>query len=312
MPINGSELGLFWQYLGKFYKNNLGKYYLVLIATCTSLLMLLLQQNFTRNISTASDGKRSILLEPNFKAMAELFENGCDPNKVQNLVVPGSSSEFISNSQHGQDRWIYDNVFSRLLQSNKTGYFIEFGARDGITHSNTYAFEKMGWSGILVEPNDIEFKQIAKNRPRSKALHGALCDRREIRNFWVVSWPGWSGLETNLRKSGASDVIENKVASGEWKKTVVPIKCLYLQDHLDKMHINLLSADCEGCENEVLESINWDLVLIDVIAIERQCSKPIVEFEFIWFIQKKGFKLVNWASSDLIFVRQELATSLNL
>jgi len=34
------------------------------------------------------------------------------------------------------------------------GYFVDIGAHDGITNSNSYIFEKyFGWSGICVEPN---------------------------------------------------------------------------------------------------------------------------------------------------------------
>jgi len=52
-----------------------------------------------------------------------------------------------------------------LLDNKKNGYFVEFGACDGLLFSNTLLLEKsFGWDGILAEPNRSYHKQIRKNR----------------------------------------------------------------------------------------------------------------------------------------------------
>ena len=59
----------------------------------------------------------------------------------------------------------FDNIKSQINQDifvlytldwKREGYFVEFGATNGIDLSNTYLLEKnFGWKGILSEPNLI-------------------------------------------------------------------------------------------------------------------------------------------------------------
>jgi hypothetical protein len=46
----------------------------------------------------------------------------------------------------------------------RDGFFIEAGAHDGVEASNTlYLEKKMGWKGLLVEPNPDTFAGIIYN-----------------------------------------------------------------------------------------------------------------------------------------------------
>ena len=51
-------------------------------------------------------------------------------------------------SQLGQDRFLNENYFKNKL----TGTFVDIGAHDGNTYSNSKFFENLGWSGLCVEP----------------------------------------------------------------------------------------------------------------------------------------------------------------
>ena len=78
-----------------------------------------------------------------------------------------------SRSQSKEDLFAVDHFFG----SKKAGTFIELGALDGVTFSNTYLFEKcLNWNGILIEPSKRNFKQLMQNRPDQALLHAAICD----------------------------------------------------------------------------------------------------------------------------------------
>ena len=47
--------------------------------------------------------------------------------------------------------------------NSRNGYFVELGANDGITQSNTKHYELYkGWQGVLIEPSPKQFKRLKK------------------------------------------------------------------------------------------------------------------------------------------------------
>jgi len=44
------------------------------------------------------------------------------------------------------------NIFDKYFDINKKGVFVDVGAYDGLTHSNTIGLAAMGWRGICIEP----------------------------------------------------------------------------------------------------------------------------------------------------------------
>lgn len=63
-------------------------------------------------------------------------------------------------SQNGQGRFFINELFA----GQKKGVFIDVGANDGITFSNTYALEQIGWTGICIEPHPDIFLKLRGNR----------------------------------------------------------------------------------------------------------------------------------------------------
>lgn len=59
--------------------------------------------------------------------------------------------------------WVSEKILKYLDYDG--GIYIESGANDGVTQSNTYYLEKnKGWSGILIEPSESSFELCKQNR----------------------------------------------------------------------------------------------------------------------------------------------------
>ena len=117
------------------------------------------------------------------------------------LLLPDSKRvEEFYRAQAGQDKWIFENLFGSNVDGarNRGGFFIEFGARNGVEHSNTYFFETfLGWYGLLIEANPKEQGNIVMDRPASAVVNGAVCEKQGgTVTFFDANKGGWGGVKT--------------------------------------------------------------------------------------------------------------------
>ena len=61
--------------------------------------------------------------------------------------------------QHGEDC-----LLSEFFKDESTGVYVDFGAFDGKHLSNTYIFDKLGWSGVCVEADTRYFNLCEQGR----------------------------------------------------------------------------------------------------------------------------------------------------
>jgi len=147
-------------------------------------------------------------------------------------------------SQFGQDKWVLQNVRGK-------GYFVDIGATNGISLSNTHALEKAGWTGICVEPHDEAFKKLQKNR-KCHVCDLCVLDRTGLEvDFCKAQKPNpvWSGIP--------SFFSDGRKRKGE----IVKKKTISLNDLLDHFNapkwIGYLSIDTENSEWKILEGFDF-------------------------------------------------------
>jgi hypothetical protein len=96
------------------------------------------------------------------RKLAAEISRGLNISPINKLLLK-QISEIISGvefiGQELQDMYAY-----LYFKGKKDGFFIDIGAYDGITISNTYALEKIGWKGICVEPVPEIYDRLIKNR----------------------------------------------------------------------------------------------------------------------------------------------------
>lgn len=187
------------------------------------------------------------------------------PQHSKELVAP-----FLpySKSQLGQD------LFALAYgESTSAKFFVEFGATDGVSLSNTWLLEKMlGWNGILAEPAKIWHNDLFLNRTcaiETKCVarySGHRCRFVEVNRSEVAS-PELSGL-AEFAKNGdwASSIRANC-------STAYEVETISLNDLLDAHNapadIQFLSLDTEGSELDILMGYKFGDRKIRSICVEH-------------------------------------------
>ena len=197
------------------------------------------------------------------------------------------------SSQSGQDKIIKEVFFN----NKKNGFFIEIGAYDGIMGSNCYYFEKyLNWDGIAVEPSNIQFEKLKKNR-KCKVLNDAISNEVKEVEFMEVTegLTQMSGINDDSFKRNIN-IISNNQGS---KMKAISIKTITFDQIVSKnTKIDYLSIDIEGGEMNLLNSINFSDYEIKVISVENNIPKTQ---NFKNFFDTKNFTYYDRVGQDEIF-----------
>ncbi len=161
----------------------------------------------------------------------------------------------------------------------KTGFFIEMGAMDGITYSNTLHLEKYkNWTGILVEPSIAEYEMCVENRPTSKVFN-FLCSSYDnegkeylFYDMGAMSYSKFANSDNDyLEHHKNAKIILDKFSKNEKSYNVKTISISKLLDSSNSPKlINFFSLDVEGAEIEVLNGFNFDKYKIQYLLIESR------------------------------------------
>jgi len=168
----------------------------------------------------------------------------------------------------------------------RDGFYVELGANDGITQSNTYHFEKYkNYSGILIEPIPGKFTECKKNRSTRNHFVNCACVGFDYKKSTMELV--YSNLMTTSLE-GDSDILERMehAKSGEHLikdeiyKFVIQAKTLtdILIEAGAPKKIDFLSLDVEGSEIEVLQGLDFERFIFGLMCIESRDFSKLHDF----------------------------------
>ena len=203
-------------------------------------------------------------------------------------------------SQIGQDKYINEKIFRGM----ENGFFVDIGAHDGITFSNSYFFENhKNWKGICVEPLPEVFELLKKNR-QSICVEGAVSTEDGYQEFLRVQGltrtEMLSGL-VNKYNTQHKGRINQEIQKFGGNSKIIKVKTFTLQSILDRHNIteiDLCSIDTEGAEMAVIQSIDFNKVKIECIVTENNYGEKNVEE----YLKLQGFRLVEKLDFDDIYL----------
>ena len=145
---------------------------------------------------------------------------------------------------------------------NYVGTFLDVGAYDGISDSNTHALSLKGWKGVYIEPNLKTFVTLEKNKGNDHiCLHGS-CDRSEgIKKLLLSEVPQQSTLCTQTTEiPHVSDLFNGFEYVSAW--TINQLNGTF-------GNFDFISIDAEGLDYDVLCGSVHALLYCKLICVEK-------------------------------------------
>lgn len=174
------------------------------------------------------------------------------------------------HSQYQQDRLLHQFLFQGL----EGGTFVDIGAHDGVTLSNSLFFEKnLGWQGICVEADPSSFADLQRNRPTAVNLN--LAAGSASRSAAFIQVEGYSQMLSGFAAAVDHDRIDREIAEHGGKKRIVSVDVRRVDSLLreqDITSVHYLSLDVEGAELDVLAGIDFSAVEVHAMTIEYGSS----------------------------------------
>lgn len=204
-------------------------------------------------------------------------------------------------SQLGQDK-----IVDGYLHGKRDGVFVDIGAYDGVTFSNTLMLEReRGWTGICIEPLPDVCVELRKNR-RCICVQACVGNREEPAvDFLAVQSPVvrarmLSGVLSEYDPHHLAR-IDNELNEFGGSKSViqVPMRPLHavLHEHgID--HVDYLSIDTEGSELMILRSTILSAIGSPCLTIENSYNDPAIDAA----LREQGYRLHTTIAWDRFYV----------
>lgn len=200
----------------------------------------------------------------------------------------------MSYSQNNEEE-----IIRRYFGNNK-GTFLDIGANDGITLSNTFALANAGWKGTLVEASPSAYERLQTCYSNMTGF--------DLINTAVGSHNGKIVLHDSgehLGKGDTSLVSTTKEAERDrWLNHVfndVTVACCtfqVLQGLTQYRKFDFISMDIEGMEMEVLPQMDLKALGCRLLCVEFN-GKEQDKFDAI--VLPQGYKLIHKNAENLIY-----------
>jgi FkbM family methyltransferase len=202
-----------------------------------------------------------------------------------------------------------DLIIEHYFRNKKKGVYIDVGAYHPVMGNNTFKLFNKGWSGINI---DLDFHTIDifnNFRPNDDNIISAVSDTIEKKKLYFHH--NRSAINTLEKNKGGkskeireiqTNTLNNIIKNSQYKES----------------EIDFVSIDVEGHEIKVINGFDLKKYSPKIVVIEyqdldmkkeefyNQNIEKIVNSNIYKHMINKGYVLVNWLHSDLVFINKKL------
>ena len=225
---------------------------IIAVTSCVLLMATMLLRVYKHRLSDGglwSEAPRPITLVAQFPpwaldsaGLSQLGSSYTDRSDV--LKIEGSYA------QADEEAYAYDAYF----YGRGNGTFLECGALNGKTFTNTYVLEnELGWKGVLIEISPRNYAGLVVNRPNAIAVNAGLCTQRRTVHLIDTGHVAVGGIAEFMSPQFIRTHHKHLDPTGDFS-TLPAVQCMPLLDVLatvGMLRINFFVLDVEGAELDV-------------------------------------------------------------
>lgn len=166
-------------------------------------------------------------------------------------MIEDQWQNFLRSYRGSQFSELKQDLFALFATQHKQqGFFVEFGAMDGIRASNTLLLERnYGWTGIMSEPNPRYHTSTPKNRCCRIDLRCVSNTTGDTVKFQCADQSGWPGMVGHIYNESNS------------RGNVINVETITLNDLLDQhsapLQVDYISVDTDGSEPMIMQAFDF-------------------------------------------------------
>jgi FkbM family methyltransferase len=173
-------------------------------------------------------------------------------------AAPPECAQFLNSfadsftSQYGQDAILYYNFFAGWLADGRRGSYVDLGANQPRTLSNTWFMDRcLGWKGVCIEADPV-LAEVLRTSDRTCTVVSMYASGQRGTLPYVTQSPGG-------HIAGPGETPNENVE-------YAPLSEI-LQKH-ELTHVDFLSINFEGNEVTALSGSDWNSPYIGLILLE--------------------------------------------
>lgn len=228
------------------------------------------------------------------------MNNSCDdPDESKNLYCPTFGDE------KGQLDYLINSFYNyQDFGLPRDGFFLDIGAADGVTASNTFFLEYyLGWRGLLFEPNPKHFESIGKSRT-APLIRSVLADKANSTIDFRVDNGNLGGI---VGESFDNNWLNRGLELQTAEIHKLPTTTLYyeLKKFSAPAIIDFMSMDVEGAEYFILKDFPFSEYKFRAMVIER----PTPSLDLL--LDLHGYRQVKHLNYDVFYSHVDYLRQIN-
>jgi FkbM family methyltransferase len=167
----------------------------------------------------------------------------------------------------------WEFIMHSIFNNEKNLFFIDVGAHDGLSSSNTaYAELDLNWNGICIEPHPEVYSKLVSVR-KCKTYNCCISDVEIEQEFYCIR--GYAEMLSGIKSTYSEQHLKriyNEIEQHGGEIINLKIQSKTLNSIIEENNIkeiDYLSIDTEGSELNVLKSLDLNKYKIKVISVEN-------------------------------------------